>query len=110
MSDNEKKKTKFRSSQKWKNFRKDLKKNQKTDPITGSKLSTTATCHHLSLRIDEYEMISEERQVMLNPMSHDVLHYVYGDERKRHDWKRRLAALERLCEEMDKYNGEYSEG
>ena len=46
---------------------------------------------------------------MLNPMSHDVLHYVYGDEKKRHDWKRRLAALERLCEEMDKYNGEYTE-
>ncbi len=35
-----------------------------------------------------------------------VLHFLI----ENHDWKRRLAALERLCEEMDKYNGEYSEG
>lgn len=104
MSDNEKKKSKFRRSNKWKNFRRELKRKQKTDPVTGSKLSTTAVCHHLSLKVEEYEMVSEDRQVMLNPQSHDVLHYLYGDGDRRYDWRKRLEALKDLCERMDRYN------
>ena len=104
MSDNEKKKSKFRRSNKWKNFRRELKRKQKTDPVTGSKLSTTAVCHHLSLKVEEYEMVSEDRQVMLNPQSHDVLHYLYGDGDRRYDWRKRLEALKELCERMDRLN------
>ena len=104
MSDNEKKKAKFRRSNKWKNFRRELKRKQKTDPVTGSKLSTTAVCHHLSLKVEEYEMVSDDRQVMLNPQSHDVLHYLYGDGDRRYDWRKRLEALKELCERMDRLN------
>jgi hypothetical protein len=104
MSDNEKKKAKFRRSNKWKNFRRELKRKQKTDPVTGSKLSTTAVCHHLSLKAEEYEMVSEDRQVMLNPQTHDCLHYLYGDGDRRYDWKARLEALKELCERMDRLN------
>lgn len=104
MSENEKKKSKFRRSNKWKNFRRELKRKQKTDPVTGSKLSTTAVCHHLSLKAEEYEMVSEDRQVMLNPQSHDVLHYLYGDGDRRYDWRKRLEALKELCERMDRLN------
>ncbi len=104
MSDNEKKKAKFRRSNKWKNFRRELKRKQKTDPVTGSKLSTTAVCHHLSLKAEEYEMVSEDRQVMLNAQTHDVLHYLYGDGDRRYDWRKRLEALKELCERMDRLN------
>ena len=104
MSDNEKKKSKFRRSNKWKNFRRELKRKQKTDPVTGSKLSTTAVCHHLSLKVEEYEMVSEDRQVMLNPQTHDMLHYLYGDGDRRYDWRKRLEALKELCVRMDRYN------
>ncbi len=103
MSDTEKKKNKFRASQKWKKFRKDLKKKQKVDPITGSKLTPRAVCHHKDLRPENYEMVSEERQVMLNPQSHDLIHYVYGDGNKYYDWRERLENLRKLCEEMDKF-------
>lgn len=104
MSENEKRKNKFRRSVKWKKFRKELKKSQKFDPITGSRLTTRSTCHHLDLHIENYEKISEERQVMLNPESHDVLHYFYGNELNRHDWRKRVLNLIRLCKQMDKYN------
>lgn len=103
MSDTEKKKNKFRASQKWKKFRKDLKKKQKVDPITGSKLTPRSVCHHRDLRPENYEMVSEERQVMLNPQSHDLIHYVYGDGNKYYDWRERLENLRKLCEEMDKF-------
>jgi hypothetical protein len=106
MSDNEKRKNKFRSSKKWKQFRKDLKKKQKTDPITGAKLGATAVCHHLSLKPEEYEMLSEDRQVMLNHFSHKCLHYIYGDGNKYFDWRTRIAKLVELCERMDELNKE----
>ena len=107
MSDTEKKKQKFRASQKWKKFRRELKKNQKLDPITGSKLTPRAVCHHLDLLPENYEKVSEERQVMLNPMSHDLIHYVYGDGNKFYDWRERIQKLKELCEKMDEFNKKY---
>ena len=103
MSPAERKKSKFRASQKWKKFRKDLKKKQQTDPITGSKLTTRAVCHHLDLREENYEMVSEERQVMVNPLSHDLIHYVFGDGNKYYDWRERLENLKKICERMEQY-------
>lgn len=108
MSDNERKKAKFRASPKWKKFRKDLKKKQQTDPITGSKLTPRAVCHHKDLRPENYEMLSDERQVMVNPLSHDLIHYVYGDGNKYYDWKERINRLVEICEQMDKFNKENS--
>lgn len=104
MSDNEKRKAKFRRSNKWKNFRRELKRKQVFDPVTGSKLSTTAVAHHLDLDPNNYEMVSEDRQVMLNATTHKCLHYLYGDGDRRYDWKARLEALRELCERMDRYN------
>ena len=104
MSEIEKRKSKFRASQKWKKFRKDLKKKQQVDPITGSKLTPRAVCHHLDLLPDNYEKVSEERQVMLNPMSHALIHYVFGDGNKYYDWRERLDNLRKLCERMEAYN------
>lgn len=105
MSDAEKKKSKFRRSNKWKNFRRELKKKQVFDPVTGSRLSTAAVCHHKDLNPDNYEKVSEDRQVMLNAQTHDCLHYLYGDGNRRYDWRKRILALIRLCKEMDRFNG-----
>ena len=104
MSPNEKRKAKFRRTNKWLNFRKYLKKKQKVDPVTGSPLNTKCNCHHLDLSIDHYEMIGEDRQIMLNAQTHDVLHYFYGDERRRHDWRKRILIMIRLLKLMDKFN------
>ena len=107
MNDTEKKKQKFRASPKWKKFRRELKKNQKVDPITGSKLTVRAVCHHRDLNPENYEKVSEERQVMLNPMSHDLIHYVYGDGNKFYDWRERIQRLIEQCEKMDEFNKKY---
>ena len=104
MSDNEKRKAKFRRSNKWKNFRRELKRKQVFDPVTGSKLTPTAVAHHLDLDPNNYEMVSEDRQVMLNATTHKCLHYLYGDGDRRYDWRKRLEALKDLCERMDRYN------
>lgn len=109
MSDALKKKAKFRATSKWKNFRKYLRNKQKIDPVTGSKLNKVSTCHHLSLDVEQYTLIGEDRQVMLNCDTHTCLHFLYGNERIRHDWRKRLDNLAKLCEIMDKFNGEFKD-
>lgn len=104
MSEAEKKKTKFRKTARWKNFRKELKKKQKVDPITGSRLTTSAQCHHLCLKLEEYEVIGEDRQIMCNNLSHDIIHFFFGDENKRHDWRKRVENLVSILERMEALN------
>lgn len=104
MSDNEKRKAKFRATKRWKEFRKYLKKKQKVDPVTGSPLNTTCTCHHLCTDINQYEIIGEDRQIMVNARTHDTIHYFYGDERQRHDWRKRILIMIRILKLMDKFN------
>jgi len=108
MSENEKRKNKFRKSKKWKTFREEIRKTQKIDPVTGSKLTRRATVHHLDLNIDNYEKVSMERQVMLNPETHSVLHYFYGNERNTYNWRDRIDAIVKLCELMDGFNKDMS--
>lgn len=103
MSDIEKKKTKFRRSNRWKNFKRELKRKQKTDPVTGSRLTTTCNCHHLDLRDRNYELLGEDRQVMLNSQTHDVLHFIYGSSGRYLNWRSRILALIGLCRRMDRF-------
>lgn len=81
-----------------------MKRNQKIDPITGSRLTPRAVCHHLDLNAENYEKVSEDRQIMLNSQSHDLLHYVYGDGNRRYNWRKRILNLIALCKRMDKFN------
>ena len=46
---NQKAKSKFRASKKWKDFRDKKRKEQKLDPVTGAKLTRRANLHHLDL-------------------------------------------------------------
>ena len=103
-------KDKVRKSKEWKEFRKNLKEHQKYDPVTCSKLVKRAVAHHLDLNVDNYSMLSDERQVMLNPQTHEIIHALYGSERVRYNWKERVDRLIKLFERMDEFNGVYDEG
>lgn len=43
----------------------------------------------------------------MNPMSHDLIHYIYGDGNKFYDWRERIQKLIEQCEEMDRFNKKY---
>ena len=97
-------KKKVRQSKEWKELRELKLKEQKLDPITGKKILKGANCHHKCLDVEQYDNLSPERFVLLNRQTHEILHWVYGDERQRKDWKSILKGLQELCEDMDKYN------
>lgn len=97
----------FRRSKAWKTFREKLRKKQKKDPVTGSPLTKTCTCHHLDENPKNYDNIEDESKfICLNNMTHSVLHFCWGDAQKRNDWKERIKKLTELCELMDEINNE----
>lgn len=97
-------KTKIRSSKEWKELRKKKLKEQKYDPITGKRIRKGANLHHRCLDILQYDNLEEDRFVLLNRNSHDLIHLVYGDERHKKDWRTIIKNLIEQCELMDKYN------
>lgn len=97
-------KKKVRQSTAWKEFRENLIREQKVDPITGKKLTKGCNCHHRDLNIEHYAMLSNERQVMLNRQSHTLIHMIYGDERRRKDWRTIVKNIIEQCEWMDRFN------
>ena len=81
---NQKAKTKFRSSKEWKDFRHDLKKRQKIDPLSLNRLTTRANCHHRDLDPLHYEDLSDPSHfVMYNKATHDCIHYLYNISKRR---------------------------
>lgn len=95
----------FRRSKQWQTFRHNLKNKQKTDPITSSRLSKTCNCHHLDLNSEHYTDTSDESHfICLNNKTHDVVHFIFGDCRKRYDWRTRLKRLEEICKIMEEIN------
>lgn len=97
MTENEKKKRKFRQSKKWKDFRHCL--NVKQDGrcyITKSKLRKLSAVHHLDLNPDNYDDLKEENFVFVLHSIHDVIHSLYPY------YKKDRAVLDRLKEVLDK--------
>lgn len=95
----------FRRSKAWKTFREKLKKNQKKDPVTGSPLQKNCNCHHLCEDPSKYDDISDDSKfICLNSMSHQCIHFLWGDAQRRNDWRTRLQRLKEICELMDEYN------
>lgn len=79
MNKAQQKKTKFRTSAKWKKFR-HFKHTQQLgiDPITNKKLLKKANLHHLDLDATHYEDITQpENFVFLNYETHKVIHFLY---------------------------------
>lgn len=104
MSKNSNIKDRVRKSKEWLEFRDKLIKSQKIDPITGKKLQKGCNCHHRDLNVDNYDKFSNERQVMLNRQTHTILHFFYGDERHKKDWRTMVKNLIKELESMDKFN------
>lgn len=90
----------FRKTPRWKAWRRYLIEKQKTDPITGSKLTRSANCHHMDMREENYENLDESRFIIMNCKSHSLLHFVFATR----DWRAAIKALYSLCEKMEKYN------
>ena len=95
------KKSKFRASSKWKDFRKKMKEKQKVDFITGKPLYAGFNLHHLDLDEKHYEDISnEDNFICLNRKSHDLIHFLF----RYKEWRQLLKNIEILLERMEKIN------
>lgn len=92
----------FRKTSQWRQFRQRMKSKHKVDYVTGSPLTPTFNLHHLNPY--EYENLGEELFVCLNFQTHDFLHFLFGYENGRRDWRARLKKLEELCELMEQYS------
>ena len=101
MNKTQKSKRNFRNSKAWRTFRHEMNIKQKgIDPITGAKLTKGCNLHHRHITAgdDDYKDISNEDDfVMLNSMTHKMLHFgytyykKYGREfldRIEEEWKR----------------------
>lgn len=98
-------KTKFRRTKKWKDFRLKVRKEQKVDPITKKPLATTFNLHHEDLNPEHYTDISDQDHFIgLNSMSHDVVHFFYGDSGKKKEWRPMVLELIAILKKMDKLN------
>lgn len=105
---NQKEKTKFRASKKWKDFRDKKRKEQNnTDPVTGNRLGRMGNLHHLCLDETRYDDLSnEENFVFLGNFTHKVMHWLGGNTKwSSEKWQKRLDELRKLCELMDELNG-----
>ena len=100
------KKTVFRRSKEWKEFRIKIRKHHKKDPITGSPLNKSYNLHHLDENPEHYSDISDESHFIgLNSTSHSVIHYIWGDGNRSYDWKKRRQSIVEICSLMDEING-----
>lgn len=89
----------FRKTKKWRDFRQKMRKKHKYDYVTGSPLTKTWNLHHLNPL--EYELLEDDYFACLNYETHQCLHWLWGYENQRRDWRARLSKLKELCEKMD---------
>ena len=102
MNKSQKSKRNFRNSKAWKEFRHEMNIKQKgIDPITGAKLTKGCNLHHRHITAgeDDYKDISNEDDfVMLNSMTHKMLHWTFTYYNK---FGREF--LDRIEEELNKW-------
>ena len=102
MNKSQKSKRNFRNSKAWKEFRHKMNVLQHgIDPITGAKLTKGSNLHHrhISAGEDDYkDMSNEDDFVMLNSMTHKMLHWAYTYYKK---YGREF--LDRIEEELNKW-------
>lgn len=75
---NQKMKTKFRATSRWRDFRKFIKDTRQVDEVTLKPLRAGFQVHHLDLRPEHYTNIEdEERFLACNRLTHSMLHDLY---------------------------------
>ena len=97
-------KEEFRRTKRWKDFRNKLKEKQKTDPITGQRLVKRFNLHHCDENPSNYENLIEEKFVCLNPQTHEIVHWFWGDANRRKNWREMIDKLANLLQRMDELN------
>lgn len=71
-------KSKFRSTSKWKKFRRKVKEERKLDEITLKPLHKAWNLHHMNLDPLKYEDISDSNMYCaINKTTHEILHILY---------------------------------
>ena len=100
----QKEKKRFRDTKQWKEFRRRKIEEQKTDPVTGQKLSGRCNLHHLDLNDEHYSDIShEDNFICLNKFSHDAVHFFFLKS-KPSEWRKRIARIIPILERMEALN------
>lgn len=98
------KRAEFRKTQEWKDFRKVLREEQRIDPVTQSRLTPTANCHHKDQRIENYSNLDSKRFIMLNKKTHTVIHFLYAYYKKYGEQV--FDALHEILDDMLKYSND----
>ena len=77
-----KEKDKFRTTDAWKTFRNQIKKERQVDELTGRKLTKTWNCHHRRTDSRLYTKLNKSSFLALNNQQHKLYHIVYEEMRK----------------------------
>lgn len=104
MSEISKEKSKFRNTKAWKEFRKQMKENQKIDYLTLSKLTSKYELHHCLLTddIEQYKDLDVTKFICLNNMSHSMVHFFYNQMQKDEHFIERLLRVYNIMKSLNK--------
>lgn len=94
----------IRLSDDWWFMRQRLMEEQKIDPVTQSKLTVRANCHHLDQRDENYNKLIDKRFIMLNPRTHKFIHFIYPAYKKYGEQV--LIALRDILDKMIEYSND----
>lgn len=94
----------IRLSDDWWFMRQRLMEEQKIDPVTQSKLTVRANCHHLDQRDENYNKLIDKRFIMLNPRTHKFIHFIYPAYKKYGEQV--LVALRDILDKMIEYSND----
>lgn len=100
MTKEQKHKSKFRQTSKWKNWRKYLKGKRKVDAVTGKPLLKGWNLHHCDMNDAHYENLVEDNFECLNKASHEMIHWLF----RYKNWRELLTNIYRILEKMEKLN------
>lgn len=74
------------------------------DPITGQKLTTNANLHHMNLHEEDYGDLNSDNFVMLNILTHKVLHFLSQNAHRLGSIDELFERLRPYLEKMEKLN------
>lgn len=98
-------KANVRKSKEWKELRSRKQAEQKLDPVTKKPIRKGANLHHLDW--ENYGDLTDEKFVLLNRNTHDIIHFFAGNDRLgfNRNWRDRVAAVVAILEKMEQYLG-----
>ena len=96
---NSDKKSKFRASKEWREFRKRIfDKQEGKDVITGKKLYKGYNVHHCDMSEANYDKLIEENFIAVNKTTHETIHALFRY------YKKDPTVLDRLKTVLDRMN------